>query len=346
MMRMLTNAAIKRLFLEISLCLASLVVLSLLAVRLLPDCAPLCLLVLSLLTGGGILASCVRYFHRQERILEEAQDQISALLAGDSTARISCDEDGELFKLFHSVNTMAAVMAAHTDKEAQAKEFLKNTIADISHQLKTPLAALNIYNGLLQGEAAGLPNIKEFADLSEQELDRIETLVQNLLKITKLDAGTLVTQKALENVDEMMGEIEQHFSHQARQEQKTLQLSGPETTTLYCDRAWLMEAVSNLVKNALDHTRSGDSVSVVWRELPSQVQITVADTGSGIHPEDVYHIFKRFYRSRFSKDTQGVGLGLPLAKAIIEAHDGMIQVDSTLGRGSVFTVSLPIPTKL
>ena len=346
MMRMLTNAAIKRLFLEISLCLASIVVLSQLAVRLLPDWAPLCLLVLSLLTAGGILASCIRYFLRQERTIEEAQAQISALLAGDSAARISCDEDGELFKLFHSVNTMAAVMAAHANKETQAKEFLKNTIADISHQLKTPLAALNIYNGLLQGEAADLPNIREFADLSEQELDRIETLVQNLLKITRLDAGTLVTQKALENVGDMMGEIEQHFSYRARQEQKTLQFSGPETTMLFCDREWFMEAVSNLVKNALDHTKSGDTVSISWRELPSQVRITVTDTGSGIHPEDIYHIFKRFYRSRFSKDTQGVGLGLPLAKAIIEAHDGMIQVDSALGRGSIFTVNLPIPTKL
>ena len=346
MMRMLTNAAIKRLFLEISLCLASIVVLSQLAVRLLPDWAPLCLLVLSLLTAGGILASCIRYFLQQERTLEEAQAQINALLSGDCTARISCDEDGELFKLFHSVNTMAAVMAAHANKETQAKEFLKNTIADISHQLKTPLAALNIYNGLLQGEAADLPNIREFADLSEQELDRIETLVQNLLKITRLDTGTLVTQKALENVGDMMGEIEQHFSYRARQEQKTLQFSGPETTMLFCDREWFMEAVSNLVKNALDHTKSGDTVSISWRELPSQVRITVTDTGSGIHPEDIYHIFKRFYRSRFSKDTQGVGLGLPLAKAIIEAHDGMIQVDSALGRGSIFTVNLPIPTKL
>ena len=301
---------------------------------------------LSLLTAGGILASCIRYFLQQERTLEEAQAQINALLSGDCTARISCDEDGELFKLFHSVNTMAAVMAAHANKETQAKEFLKNTIADISHQLKTPLAALNIYNGLLQGEAADLPNIREFADLSEQELDRIETLVQNLLKITRLDAGTLVTQKALENVGDMMGEIEQHFSYRARQEQKTLQFSGPETTMLFCDREWFMEAVSNLAKNALDHTKSGDTVSISWRELPSQVRITVTDTGSGIHPEDIYHIFKRFYRSRFSKDTQGVGLGLPLAKAIIEAHDGMIQVDSALGRGSIFTVNLPIPTKL
>ena len=221
-------------------------------------------------------------------------------------------------------------MAAHTDKETRAKEFLKNSIADISHQLKTPLAALNIYNGLLQGEAAGLPNIKEFADLSEQELDRIETLVRNLLKITKLDAGTLVTQKAPENVGDMMGEIEQHFSYRARQEQKTLQFSGPETTMLFCDREWFMEAVSNLVKNALDHTKSGDTVSISWRELPSQVRITVTDTGSGIHPEDIYHIFKRFYRSRFSKDTQGVGLGLGL-----RLGDGDVAVGLGLGDGGV-----------
>ena len=257
MMRILTNAAVKRLFLAVSLCLTGFVVLSQLAVRLLPDCAPLCLLVLSLLAGGGILAGCVRYFRWQERTLEEAQAQINALLAGDCTARISCDEDGELFKLFHSVNTMAAVMAAHTDKETRAKEFLKNSIADISHQLKTPLAALNIYNGLLQGEAAGLPNIKEFADLSEQELDRIETLVRNLLKITKLDAGTLVTQKAPENVGDMMGEIEQHFSYRARQEQKTLNSPAQRPRCFSATGEWFMEAVSNLVKNALDHTKSG-----------------------------------------------------------------------------------------
>ena len=114
----------------------------------------------------------------------------------------------------------------------------------------------------------------------------------------------------------------------------------------FCDQNWLTEAISNLVKNALDHTKEGDSIQVEWRESASILQILIRDNGRGIHPEDMPHIFKRFYRSRFSKDKQGVGLGLPLAKAIIEAHSGTIEVDSQLGRGTVFTVNFLIPTKL
>lgn len=102
-----------------------------------------------------------------------------------------------MYKLFHSVNTLATVLNAHAQKELEGNEFLKNTISDISHQLKTPLAALNIYNGILQEEAEEFPAIQEFVTLSEQELDRIETLVQNLLKITRLDAGYMVMEKNL-----------------------------------------------------------------------------------------------------------------------------------------------------
>ena len=123
-------------------------------------------------------------------------------------------------------------------------------------------------------------------------------------------------------------------------------LSGPEEASLLCDRDWLTEAIDNLVKNALDHTESGDFVRIEWTLRPYAVQICVRDNGSGIHPEDLHHIFKRFYRSRFSKDQQGIGLGLPLAKAIVEAHGGTITVDSEWGRGTAFTLNFPIPTEL
>ena len=223
---------------------------------------------------------------------------------------------------------------------------MKDTISDISHQLKTPLAALNIYNGLMQQEAEDVSEIKEFTALSEKELDRIENLVQNLLKITKLDSGTIIFEKKMENISEMMDYIERHFACQARQEGKKLSFSGDEKAMFFCDQNWMTEAISNLVKNALDHTEEGDSIQVEWRESASILQILIRDNGRGIHPEDMPHIFKRFYRSRFSKDKQGVGLGLPLAKAIIEAHSGTIEVDSQLGRGTVFTVNFLIPTKL
>lgn len=347
-MKIFVNKDIKHFFLAISVTLAAFLLVAEISAWLFYKNKSFCfwLLLLSLLTLGAIWAVCLWYFTRQNKIMENAVSKINSYLAGDVNARIDCDDEGELYRLFHSINSLAAVLNAHAANELREKEFLRNTISDISHQLKTPLAALNIYNGLLQEEAEELPAVKEFATLSEQELDRIETLVQNLLKITKLDAGSIVIEKGTENVADMMGDIKLHFAYRAKQEQKEIVLSGSDKISLFCDRDWLMEAIDNIVKNALDHTEKGDTVRIEWKALSSVIQIIVKDNGCGIHPEDLLHIFKRFYRSRFSKDKQGIGLGLPLAKAIIEAHNGTIEVDSQLGAGTIFTMNFLIPTKL
>ena len=345
-MKIFVNQDIKKFFLALSAVLTVFTVLAEVCVYLMCSKVSLLLLVLSIFIMGALWIVFVRYFKKQNKLMEQAVSQIHAYLDGDTDARIECDQEGELYYLFHSVNCMAVALNAHALNEVREKEFLKNTISDISHQLKTPLAALNIYNGLLQEEAEASSTVKEFAELSEQELDRIETLVQNLLKITRLDAGSVVIEKSVENVADMMRDVELHVLYRARQEQKKVTLSGTDTVFLNCDRDWLTEAIDNIVKNALDHTKQGEFVSIEWKELSSGVQIMVKDNGFGIHPEDLHHIFKRFYRSRFSKDKQGIGLGLPLAKAIVEAHGGMIEVDSELGKGTIFTINFLNPTKL
>ncbi len=338
-MKLFVNKDIKQFFLVISVILAAFLLLAEGSVWIMYGRFSFWLMLIAALAVIAIWITCFLYFYRQNKIMEAAVSQVNAYLDGDMDARIECDEEGELYKLFQSVNALAAVLNAHAANETKEKEFLKNTISDISHQLKTPLAALNIYNGLLQDETEELPEIKEFARLSEQELDRMEILVQSLLKITKLDSGTVVFEKTKENVADMMRDIELHASYRAKQEQKTIILSGSEDSWLFCDRDWLLEAIDNIVKNALDHTEAGDTIQIEWKSLPSGVQIIVKDNGCGIYPEDLYHIFKRFYRSRFSKDKQGIGLGLPLAKAIIEAHSGTIEVDSELGNGTAFMIS-------
>ena len=295
-----------------------------------------------MLMSAAILVICYGYFREQHKIMEHAIIQITEYISGNKEVTIECNDEGELYRLFHEVNSLVAILNAHAENEKNAKKFLKNTISDISHQLKTPLAALNIYMGLIQDEAEELPTIQEFSRLSEQELDRIEGLVQNLLKITKLDAGMIVLEKSLENVSEMAESVKKHFLFRASQEGKEICLSGSGETAFLCDRSWMIEAISNLVKNALDHTKEGDCIRMDWWVSASILQITIKDNGSGIYPEDLHHIFKRFYRSRYSKDTQGIGLGLPLAKAIVEAHNGTIEVDSTLGRGTSFTLNFLI----
>lgn len=341
-MKIFVNRKIKRLFHGILLCVLFFTLIAVLLMEFEVRNAAVYTIVCFLLMSAAILVICYGYFREQHKIMEHAILQITEYISGNKDVTIECNDEGELYRLFHEVNSLVAILNAHAENEKNAKKFLKNTISDISHQLKTPLAALNIYMGLIQDEAEELPTIQEFSRLSEQELERIEGLVQNLLKITKLDAGMIVLEKSLENVSEIAESVKKHFLFRASQEGKEICLSGSGETAFLCDRSWMMEAISNLVKNALDHTKEGDCIRMEWWVSASIVQITIKDNGSGIYPEDLHHIFKRFYRSRYSKDAQGIGLGLPLAKAIVEAHNGTIEVDSALGRGTSFTMNFLI----
>lgn len=317
-MKILVNRKIKWLFGGILLCVLFFTLIAALLMVFEVRNAAVYTIACFLLMSAAILALLFGYFRQQHKIMENAILQIKEYISGNKDVTIECNDEGELYRLFHEVNSLVAILNAHAENEKSAKKFLRNTISDISHQLKTPLAALNIYIGLIQGEAEGQGAVQEFSRLSEQELDRIEGLVQNLLKITKLDAGTIVLDKSPENVSEIVESVKKHFLFRAGQEGKEICLSGNGETTLLCDRSWIMEAISNLVKNALDHTEKGDSVCIEWKSFASVVQITVKDNG----------------------------LGLTLTKAIVEAHNGTIEVDSTLGMGTSFTINFLIPTKL
>lgn len=345
-MQIFVNKKIKQFFIMVLGSIIAFALVSVVLIALAIDHAEIYIMVSALIMGMFILISGYWYFCEQSKLMEYAITQIKEYTSGNENARIECNDEGELYLLFHEVNSLVSILNAHAEKEMKEKLFLRDTLSDISHQLKTPLAALNVYNGIIQEEAKDLSTIKDFTALSEHELDRIETLVQNLLKITKLDAGAVLIEKDNENVSDMISDIAGRFHYRIKQEEKTLTLVGDDTVTLLCDRNWLVEAVSNIVKNAIDHTEKGNSISIEWKQFASVVQIIVKDNGCGIHSEDLYFIFKRFYRSRFSKDTQGVGLGLSLAKSIIEAHSGTIRVDSELNVGTTFTIDFLIPTTL
>lgn len=345
-MTVFSNKEKKRLFRYILIILLLFIITSQLSIWINCRYFSLLLLLSSSISACGILGVVYWYLRKQEAIEEEAENQINAYLDGNTDARISCNKEGQLYRLFNSINAMAAILDARVANEFQAKEFLRSTISDISHQLKTPLAALNIYNSLIYDGVQEDPAIKDLCEASERELDRLDTLVQNLLKITRLDAGMIVIEKVSENIGEIMKEVELHFAYRAKQEEKSLLLSGKDQIYLLCDRDWILEAVNNIVKNAFDHTQKGDSIYIEWKQFATILQIKLSDNGCGIHSEDLHHIFKRFYRSRFSKDTQGLGLGLSLAKGIIEAHGGTIEVFSELGKGTTFLLNFLIPTKL
>ncbi len=339
-MRLLANRYIRRFLLAV----AAVLLVYALAIQFFSGRFSISLLLLSFAAAGALLTICICYFKKQDTIIEQAKNQITQFLSGQRDKRIDCDEEGEIYCLFQSINTLAAILKAQTEREKQTNDFLKSMISDISHQVKTPLSALGIYNELI-ADADNMEDIKRFSDACATELARIDTLIKNLLILTRMDAGAITFEKHRENIAEMMDDLKQRFSCRAELEKKELRFAG-ENEMLICDAEWMTEAFGNILKNALDHTSEGGIISVEWKKSGNIMNVIFRDNGSGIHPEDLGHIFKRFYRSRFSKDTQGIGLGLPLAKNIIEAHDGIIEVDSELGRGTAIFIHFLIPTDL
>ena len=290
------------------------------------------------LSSGGIT---YRLLAGQHKKLYEMEQSVRRFMEGDFEQRIPAEDEGDFALLSTAVNEMASSLNAHREAQKKAKDFLQDTITNISHQLKTPLAALFMYQDIIRQDPEEEETVKKFAAKSVKALERMQTLILNLLKMARLDADMIVFRRQNVKVRELLEDIKAELETRAEKEKKEIILTGDETSRMICDRDWMQEAVSNLVKNALDHTKEGGRVEISWEETGVGMRVQVEDNGSGIHPEDMYSIFKRFYRSRFSNDREGAGLGLPLTKAIVEGHGGTVGVDSVPGQGSVFTLFFP-----
>lgn len=288
---------------------------------------------------GLLLALCCAFLIKRERLYSRAAKGILAFSGGNFSEHLPRSDEGTLYQLFASVDNLASALQAKGETEYKAKEFLKNTISDISHQLKTPLAALNMYNEIISEEADNPATIAEFSQKTAAALDRMEQLIQSLLKITRIDSGSIPFEKKPHQISEIVASAVENLTTRAMSEEKQIIVTGQPDEQLTCDLQWTGEAIGNIVKNALDHTSSESHIRISWEHSPAMIRIKIADDGAGIAPEDIHHIFKRFYRSKNSKDTQGVGLGLSLAKSIIEGQGGTLSVQSELNCGTTFTLS-------
>lgn len=297
------------------------------------------LFLLLLFLFGMVYLVLLLYLQRQHKAIDDAENKIREFLDGNSMSRIECSQTGDWYSLFHDVNEMAAILLAHAENQKQTKEFLQDIISDVSHQIKTPLSALKMYHDIISSHKADAETVASFSEKSQREIKRMENVIYTLLKLARLDAGIIQMEKAEENISALMQDVLERFETWAEQDHKEITFSGNDEIVLNCDALWMSEAIGNIVKNALEHTQPEGHISLRWTQSPLMTQIVITDDGKGIHQEDIYNIFKRFYRSRFSSDVHGIGLGLPLAKSIIEAHGGTITVTSTLNVGTTFTLS-------
>jgi len=301
--------------------------------------------IFSFFMGAAILLPIYLFLGAHYKKIDRYNDDISRIMKGQIDTRLEDTEEGSLSRLAASINNMTSALHAHIEKEKHDRTFLKDILENVSHQLKTPLSALMMYNEIMKDENVENETIISFLNKSEKELFRMQTLIASLLKMAKLDAGIIELNKGNHILNDIIKQAAESFETRLAREGKTFELKAGVKVYYPCDREWMLEALSNLIKNAVEHTSSEGHISALLEETPLMVKITVRDNGEGIHPDDLNHIFKRFYRSRFSQNTQGAGIGLALAKTIVEMHGGFISVESELQKGSAFTVHLPRLTK-
>ena len=279
------------------------------------------------------------FLYRREKLYRKSENIIKDYIDGNYTVHLPQSNEGTVYQLLASVDQLATMLQAKNDTEQKTKEFLKNTISDISHQLKTPLSALMMYQEIIENEPDNPETVKEFSFKIGTALKRIEQLIQSMLKITRIDAGSIYFEKSNYSIPNILSHAISELTTRANHEKKEIVINGDWDQMLYCDIEWTGEAVGNIVKNALDHTDAGGKITISWERTPAMIRIFITDNGHGIAQEDIHHIFKRFYRSKNTSGSQGIGLGLPLAKAIVEGQGGILSVQSERLQGTTFTLS-------
>ncbi len=263
--------------------------------------------------------------------------RLSNLLRQTSENNFSLDlrdyQEGELSILADELHKITARLASQTEYLQADKERLADALADVSHQFKTPLTSMLMYADLLCDSDVLAEKAREFHLVMRSQLERLQWLTGSLLKLSRIDAGTAEFDNVLFSPLEALRDAADGL---AVPEGVDFSISGNEEITISGDYNWTVEAFSNILKNAFEHTLEGQITATV-SDNPLYVEVIIVDTGEGIAPEDLRNVFKRFYRTKNAKP-DSVGIGLPLSRAIVENMNGRIEVQSTPGQGTEFHV--------
>lgn len=293
----------------------------------------------ALSSAFGLLCGALHFVptFRRYRALAELSLEIDEILHGSVGLDLDRFAEGELAVLQSEIYKMTVRLREQAENLKKDKVYLADSIADISHQIRTPLTSINLVVNFLGQE--GLEEERRIALVQELRglLGRIDWLIGTLLKLSRLDAGTVRFARSQVNVREMLGRAAQpvEIPMDLRGQRLVLKSSGEET--FYGDLAWTTEAVENILKNCMEHTPEGGCITAEARETPIFTEIVISDTGEGIDEKDLPRLFERFYRGEHAAEGSA-GIGLALARMIVTEQDGSLKAGNRPGGGAEFTI--------
>lgn len=288
---------------------------------------------------AGILPAGYFYWReqRQKRQLRNLSKEIDEILHGNQRLELTHFKEGEIEILRDEIYKMTVRLREQSERLSEDKKELADSLADISHQIRTPLTALNLMNARLSGETLTELQKKQLLREMKQMLGKIDWLVTALLKMSKLEAGTIAFDMEEISVKKLIQDALEPFCIAAELREITMQCAGRDTIVFYGDYAWTLEAAQNILKNCLEYTPQGGTIQIFWEENPLYVQISVKDSGPGISKEDLPHLFERFYRGK-NAGGESFGIGLALAQMIVTRENGIICAENCAEGGSLFRI--------
>ncbi|NLW72635.1 MAG: HAMP domain-containing histidine kinase [Chloroflexi bacterium] len=251
-------------------------------------------------------------------------------------------QEGELSVLRSELYKLIVTLREQAEMLDHDKRFLMEAISDISHQLKTPLTSMNVMVDLLRDEHLSVEKRLEFTHNIHSQLLRMRWLVSSLLTLARLDAGAIQFQPTAVLVKQLVDDSVAHLLIPMEIKQQTLELVGDDALAFAVDRKWTAEAISNVVKNCIEHTPEGGLVSISWQDTALFAEIKIRDNGPGIDLKDLPFVFDRFYKGRQS-GKESVGIGLAMSQTIVKAQNGTIEAENCLPHGAQFTLKFYKP---
>ncbi|HPU21790.1 MAG TPA: HAMP domain-containing sensor histidine kinase [Thermoclostridium caenicola] len=275
-----------------------------------------------------------RWRYRQIHLLS---GYLRRIAGGDYSLDVRDNQEGELSILKNEIYKVTVTLSEQASLLKKDKQFLADSLSDISHQLKTPITSMSVMAELLQNENLPQDKRAEFVRNIHSQLERLKWLVSSLLKLSRIDAGTIEFKKERIRVRELVSRAVEPILIPMELKEQTLEITGDEDAEITGDSNWTAEALANIVKNCMEHTPAGGRITIAFSENSLYTDITISDNGEGIHKQDLPHIFKRFYKGK-NAHQDSIGIGLAMSRSIIENQNGTIEVSSEKGKGTTFTV--------
>ncbi|WP_456274826.1 sensor histidine kinase [Bacillus sp. AK031] len=293
---------------------------------------------LFVLLTSMILASVTLYFTRwRYREIEKLSGYLRKISSGEYSLDVRDNYEGELSILKSDIYKVTLMLSENRSYLEEDKHKLTNAISDISHQLKTPLTSMMVMADLLSDKKLEESKRAEFTQNIRVQLERIEWLVSSLLKLSKIDAGTVNFKSEEVSVSQVIQRAVQPVLIPMDIKEQALTVSGEESVTFMGDFQWSAEAIINILKNCVEHTQDKGTISITFSENPLFTEIRIKDNGKGIPKEDLPYIFRRFYKGKNAGE-DSVGIGLAMAYSIITSQQGDIEVRSEKGLGTEFFI--------